>query len=206
MPKKSPEIGATIVISKPQLDTIFTALTGLGYQLEGPQIKDFSVVLGPIHSLEDLPKGYQSQEEPGKYTLTSNGKENYFDVTSGSQTWKKYLFPPKAQLMVFEQENGDSSEWITKSPEEETPQYALIGVRPCDLAGIQIQDKIFLEGERCDPIYRDRRENALILTANCTEPCETCFCTSMGTGPKAEYGYDLALTELKRPLPHRDQI
>ncbi len=54
--------------------------------------------------------------------------------------------------MVFKQEEGDSNNWITKSAEEETPAYALIGVRPCDLAGIQIQDKIFLDGERCDPI------------------------------------------------------
>jgi len=196
MPKKSPEIESTIVILKPQLDTILTTLNDLDYQVEGPQIKDFSVVLGPIHSLADLPQGFQSQEEPGKYTLTSNGRENYFDVTSGSHTWKKYFFPPKAQLMVFQQENEDSSDWITKSAEEETPRYALIGVRPCDLAGIQIQDKIFLEGDRCDPIYGERRGNSLLVVANCTEPCDTCFCTSMGTGPKAKDGFDLALTEL----------
>jgi sulfhydrogenase subunit beta (sulfur reductase) len=98
--------------------------------------------------------------------------------------------------MIFHQEEG-SSDWVIKSTEEETPAYALIGVRPCDLAGIQIQDKIFLEGERCDPIYGARREKALIVAVNCTEPCETCFCTSMGTGPKAEFGYDLALTELE---------
>ena len=197
MPKKPPDIGATIVISKPELDTILKTLSSQDYQLEGPQVKDFTVILGPIEKLADLPKGYTSQEEPGKYTLSSNGKENYFDVTSGPQTWKKYFFPPKSQLMVFQQENGKSKDWVIKSAKEETPSYALIGVRPCDLAGIQIQDKIFLEGERCDPIYQERREKALIIAANCTEPCETCFCTSMGTGPKAEFGYDLALTELK---------
>jgi ferredoxin len=36
----------------------------------------------------------------------------------------------------------------------------------------------------------------LIVAVNCTEPGETCFCTSMGTGPEAGPGYDLALTEL----------
>ncbi|MFV1949309.1 MAG: 4Fe-4S dicluster domain-containing protein [Anaerolineales bacterium] len=197
MPKKSPEIGANIAITKPHLDTILTTLSDLDYQLEGPQVQDFTVILGPIENLADLPKGYTSQEEPGKYTLSSNGKEKYFDLTSGPHSWKKYFFPPKAQLMVFQQDADDPTSWTTTSGEGEAPRYALIGVRPCDLAGILIQDKIFLEGERCDPIYQERREKALIMVTNCSEPCGTCFCTSMGTGPKAESGFDLALTELK---------
>jgi len=197
MPKKPPETGVTIAITKPELDTIFKTLIALEYTLEGPQVKDFSVILGPIDSLADLPKGYTSQEEPGKFTLSSNGKENYFDVTSGPHSWKKYFFPPKTQLMVFQQEAGESSNWSAAEAVEDSPSYALIGVRPCDLAGIQIQDKIFLEGDRCDPIYQARREKALIMVTNCTEPCETCFCTSMDTGPKAKDGFDLALTEVK---------
>jgi formate hydrogenlyase subunit 6/NADH:ubiquinone oxidoreductase subunit I len=197
MPKKGPKIGATIVIPKKQLDTILTTLTSLGYKLEGPTVKDFTVILGPIENISDLPRGYQSQEEPGKYTLTSNGKDNYFDITSGPQAWKKYFFPPKAQLMVFRQDKNDPGSWITQSTEKKAPRFALIGIRPCDLAGIQIQDKIFLEGERCDPIYQQRREKALIIAINCSEPCGVCFCTSMGTGPKAKEGFDLALTELE---------
>jgi ferredoxin len=35
-----------------------------------------------------------------------------------------------------------------------------------------------------------------IVAVNCTEPGETCFCASMGTGPQAGPGYDLALTEM----------
>ena len=196
MPKNTPEIGANITITKPLFDTILTTLIKLGYELEGPRVQDSTVVLGPIKNLADLPKGYNSQEEPGKFSLSVNGTENYFNVTSGPHTWKKYFFPPKAQLMVFQQDTNDPSSWITTSGEQEIPQYALIGVRPCDLAGIRIQDKIFLEGERCDPIYLERREKALIMVVNCSKPCGTCFCTSMGTGPKAKDGFDLALTEL----------
>lgn len=197
MPKKYPEIGSNITISKPHLDTIFTTLSGLDYQLEGPQVQDYTVVLGPIENRADLPKGYSSQEEPGKYTLSFNNQENYFNVTSGPHTWKKYFFPPNVQQMVFRKDPDHPNSWITESSAGEVPRYALIGVRPCDLAGIQIQDKIFLEGERCDPIYQERRENALIVVTNCSKPCGTCFCTSMGTGPKAESGFDLALTEIE---------
>lgn len=197
MSKQTLEVGATIIISKPELNNLLKNLSDLDYELAGPQVKDHTVVLGPIESLAELPKGYTSQEEPGKYTLISTGKENYFDVTSGPQTWKKYFFPPRTQLMIFQQDPDKSPTWSMVSPVEELRRYALIGVRPCDLAGIQIQDKIFLADNNCDPIYRNRREGAFILAVNCTEPCGTCFCTSMGTGPKAEEGFDLALTEGK---------
>jgi len=44
--------------------------------------------------------------------------------------------------------------------------------------------------------YATRRSSVFIVAVNCTEPGETCFCTSMGTGPQAGPGYDLLLTEL----------
>ena len=56
MPKKPPEIGATIVITKPELDTMLKTLSKQDYQLEGPKAKDFTVILGPIEKLADLPK------------------------------------------------------------------------------------------------------------------------------------------------------
>ena len=40
------------------------------------------------------------------------------------------------------------------------------------------------------------------MAVNCTEPGETCFCTSMGTGPQAGPGYDLLLTELAGEAEH----
>ncbi len=54
--------------------------------------------------------------------------------------------------------------------------------------------------------YAARREDAFVVAVNCFEPGGTCFCVSMGTGPKAEAGYDLALTEIldgEPSLPRR---
>ena len=44
-----------------------------------------------------------------------------------------------------------------------------------------------------------------IVAVNCTEPGETCFCASMGTGPGVDgaAAYDLALTELVDERGHR---
>ncbi len=69
---------------------------------------------------------------------------------------------------------------------------AFVGVRPCDLRAIQIQDQILGAPSHPDSAYAARRAGVFIVAVNCTEPGEVCFCTSMGTGP----GYELLLTEL----------
>jgi ferredoxin len=76
------------------------------------------------------------------------------------------------------------------------PRYAFLGARSCDLHAIEIQDRTFLYGPSVDPHYRARREGVFVIAVNCSQAAPTCFCTSMQTGPKAERGFDLALTEL----------
>jgi ferredoxin len=56
-------------------------------------------------------------------------------------------------------------------------------------------DRVHLGGRFEDPGYRARRGATLIVAVNCTEPAGTCFCASMGTGPRARTGFDLAMTE-----------
>ncbi|MCX7719639.1 MAG: 4Fe-4S dicluster domain-containing protein, partial [Candidatus Sumerlaeaceae bacterium] len=46
-----------------------------------------------------------------------------------------------------------------------------------------------------DDIYRARRENAFLVAVHCTESAPTCFCASLGTGPRARSGFDIALAE-----------
>jgi ferredoxin len=73
----------------------------------------------------------------------------------------------------------------------------LLGVRACELAAIKIQDRIFLHGPYVDRDYQARREAIFIIAVNCTVAAQTCFCTSMNTGPGCQAGYDLALTEIE---------
>ena len=73
---------------------------------------------------------------------------------------------------------------------------AFIGVRSCELHAIEIQDRVFIGGRHVDRDYANQREGAFLVAVNCITAGGTCFCASMGTGPKASAGYDLALTEL----------
>ena len=61
---------------------------------------------------------------------------------------------------------------------------------------IAIQDRVFTGGRYVVADYAARREGAFVVAVNCFEPGGTCFCVSMGTGPRVEAGHDLALTEI----------
>jgi ferredoxin len=58
-------------------------------------------------------------------------------------------------------------------------------------------------GDHAGSRYAARRAGVFIVAVNCTEPGETCFCTSMSTGPQAGPGYDLSLTEMVGEGAHR---
>ena len=191
------EIGTTVSILKSELDHLFSNLQQMGYEVIGPRVKDHAIIYAPITTVSDLPLGYSSLQAPGRYSLIMSGHGNYFEVTTGPQSWKQYFFPPKIELMKFHQVDGTNASWQMEENKFEAPRYAMIGVRPCDLAAIEIQDKVFIREEWCDPVYRSRREGAFIVTVNCMEPSGTCFCASMGTGPRAEAGFDLSMTELE---------
>lgn len=190
------DVGATIAIQKPELDTIIGKLVSMGYQVIGPRIKDHTMVLDPVQRISDLTFGYTSEERAGSYQLVRNGLHNYFDITNGPHSWKQYLFPPVADILTYRKEPGDTHKWTAEAGNGNHPPYALLGVRPCDLAAIKIQDKVFLRDQWCDPVYKERRTSAFVIAVNCTLPGGTCFCASMGTGPTANDGYDLLLTEL----------
>jgi sulfhydrogenase subunit beta (sulfur reductase) len=190
---RRPEIGSTISIQKHAFDTILIRLREAGYQTIGPRVKNDTLVYEPFESLNQLPQGYITEQDAGRFRLTYTGHGRYFDLIPGAQSWKQFLFPPRLDLFTL-QKNGKN--WEMATPHQDTPSYAFIGVRACELAAIQIQDKAFLREDFTDPVYRARRGKVFILAVNCLHPAGTCFCASMETGPRVKEGFDLCLTEL----------
>jgi sulfhydrogenase subunit beta (sulfur reductase) len=188
------DVGVTVALAKSSFDDLLEKLRQMGYQTMGPRIVDTAIGYGEIKGLEDLPRGYTTKQDAGHYQLVYTGHSRYFDVTPGAQSWKQFFFPPRSVLFSTKRNNGS---WVIEQDTTPPPAYALIGVRPCELAAILVQDRVFLREEWSDPIYRTRRQNAFILAVNCLHPCGTCFCASMGTGPESESGYDLSMTELE---------
>jgi ferredoxin len=191
-------IPASRLISPDGLRALFEALVADGYHVIGPAVQDGAIVLRELSSAAELPFGWGVRLEPGGYRLRRRDDDAAFGHAAGPQSWKRFLHPPREKLWSATR-TADGFE-ITEDAGE-PPRYAFLGVRPCDLRAIEIQDQVLGQpGSR----YARRRAAAFVIAVNCTEPGETCFCASMGTGPGAgESGYDLALTELADDGAHR---
>lgn len=181
------------VAAKNSVDALLNALRRRGYTCIGPCIRDGAIVYEEIRSEHDLPIGHTDEQEGGLYRLKKRDDEARFGYTVGPQSWKRFLFPPSTMLMTARR---TADGFTAEAPPDPPPRYAFVGVRACDLNAIEVQDRTFLKGPYVDPTYKTRREGAFIVVVNCGQAGRTCFCTSMGTGPKAKAGYDLALTEI----------
>src|SRR5262249_27897840 len=179
------------VMARGHLDQLRDAITRRGFRLLGPTVRDGAIIYDEISSAADLPAGWTDDQDGGTYRLRSRGDEALFGYNVGPQSWKRHLFPPSSLLSRVRSQDGRSS-----AAAEEAAPLAFIGVRSCELNAIAIRAGVFLGGRHPDPVYAARREDAFIVAVNCGQAGGTCFCLSMQTGPRAESGFDLALTEL----------
>ena len=183
-----------LVVQPEALDTLIEVLRRRGYAVVGPTVRDGAIVYEELESGDELPVGWTDRQEAGTYRLERRADEARFGFAVGPHSWKRFLFPPRVRLWQARR-NGDGGVEVEEEPADDRP-LAFVGVRACDLHAIAIQDRVFLGGRFVDRDYAARREGAFVVAANCFEPGGTCFCVSMGTGPRAESGYDIALTEI----------
>jgi ferredoxin len=184
---------ATSVIESSGLDDLVDALRARGFTVLGPTRRDGAIVYEELDSAADLPIGWTDVQEAGTYRLEHRDDDARFGYAVGPHSWKQFLFPPRVRLWRARRANGGVE--VEETPPDERP-YAFFGMRSCELHAMAIQDRVFIGGSYVDGDYAARREDAFVVAVNCFEPGGTCFCVSMGTGPKAEAGYDLALTEI----------
>ncbi len=182
------------------LARLHDSLREAGYQVIGPRVVNGAIVLRELSSADELPFGWGVTLAPGGYRLRRRADHAAFAHSAGPGSWKQFLHPPREQLWSAHRtpDGGYSADSAAASD----AKLAFIGVRPCDLRAIQIQDQVLGAPTHPDSTYASRRSSVFIVAVNCTEPGETCFCTSMGTGPRAGRGYDLLLTELTGPGDH----
>jgi sulfhydrogenase subunit beta (sulfur reductase) len=184
---------AYAVLPTADLQRLLDALSAKGYRVVGPMVREGSVVWETIRRVSDLPIGWRDQQEPGRYRLEQTGSNEIFGVVHGPQSLKPFVFAPREPLLQIER----SKDGFTAHPTPpQQDKVAIIGARACDLAGLVVQDRIFLNDIYRDPYYAARREGLFVVAVNCTRSLQTCFCASMETGPRANQGFDLALTEV----------
>ena len=186
-------VAEAAVIDPDALEELVRALRGRGFRVLGPMVREGAIVYDELDSAGQLPIGWTDEQAPGRYRLERRDDEARFGFAVGPHSWKQFLLP--SRLRLWRARRDDAGLEVEPEPTDETP-LAFFGVRACELQGIAIQDRVLLEGQFVDRDYAARRKDTFIVAVNCFEPGGTCFCVSMGSGPKAEAGYDLALTEI----------
>ena len=161
--------GVALGAGMSSLPELLTILHQYG-ELYGPVSKGKGTVFAPVSSASDLSLDY--------------------DTTVLSP--KKYLLQPMEVLFSVRKQEG----WKVEPDTSAKPQV-LFGVHSCDLAAIQLLDRVYLQENRQDSYYRARREATMVVALTCTSPpYGNCFCGSMDTGPSPRSGFDLLLTQL----------
>ncbi len=105
---------------------------------------------------------------------------------------KDFFFPQTENLAQFKI-SGKSIEII--DCRKETEDFAIFGVRACDVKSFSILDSVYLT-DPVDTFYKNRREHGLILSMACKRPSETCFCNAFGIDAADPDG-DVVFTELE---------
>ncbi len=184
------------------LEALFQALEAEGRELLGPRRRDGVVGLGRLSSPLDLPAGWEDQQAPGRYRLRrreEGGVAPLFAHRVGAAGWRTFLRPSQTLLWRTERREGRLH---VEGVVPKAPRRAFIGVRPCDLAAIAIQDRVLTGGRHQDLHYAARRRAVFLVAVECTRPAATCFCHGQESGPGVEHGFDLRLTELVEGSDH----
>jgi len=180
-----------------------------GLEVVGPKVEGGAVVLGAVRDPDDLPVGVTTEQDAGRYRLLPRdgtdegagggaggaGDGVVFAHGAPAHHWKRYLYPPN-ELLSRMRRQADGFAVDSDAPPS-ARRYALFGVRPCDLNALRVLDAAIGAKGAADVRYVARREKSIVIAVNCTRSVATCFCASMGTGPRGKAGYDLVMTELE---------
>ncbi len=174
------------------LEKLIFNLHTLGYTVVGPKVVDGAVCLDEISGIGDLAAGAVDVQAPGKYRLQGSSK-SIFSAVNGPHSVKKFLHPACLPMLKLKEGEGGPRPEPTFHADR---KYAFLGIRPCDLKAVDALDRALIMPRYRDPVYAPLRKASLMIVVNCGRAGENCFCESMGTGPKADGGYDLGITEL----------
>jgi sulfhydrogenase subunit beta (sulfur reductase) len=184
-----------------ELPRLFGELSSRGYRVIGPTFRDGTVVFDDIRGIEDLPTGCGETVGPASYKVSPRDDGALFGYWTGASNWRRFLIPPRLSLFSAVKSGRGFAIVPPPAPSAHRP-LAFVGIRPCDLSALLLYDRVYLQGDFIDGAYKAARGNAFVVAVNCVGSGENCFCASMGTGPAAKKGFDIALTEVIQGETH----
>src|SRR5690349_19184342 len=137
-----------LVMGKDGMGALVNVLLRRGFTVVGPTVRDGAIVLAELLSADELPYGWGVELEAGRYRLRKRSDGAAFANAAGPQSWKSFLHPARVREWSADRVQG---EVVFTAEPDEPPRYAFLGVRPCDLRAITIQDRVLTGGAYRDP-------------------------------------------------------
>jgi sulfhydrogenase subunit beta (sulfur reductase) len=136
-----------------------------------------------------------NHEETPDYALVGDEVPETLHLQGAAlaHTPKSFFFYPREVVAKYPSSDPEA--------DVEAPSTILVGPRGCDLRGLAKFDKVYwstkhFTEEYDDPFFIEKRENAYVVSLDCTAAKPTCFCTTVGGEPHPTEGFDLNLSPL----------
>ena len=156
--------------------------------LKKDNLEKFAAAIASIYELYYIQKGREDKLHLVKYT--GGLKDCVAGEVRPFEPLKNFFFYAREKVV----DGYKKSEKVKDAPAR---PICILGVKNCDLAGLNILDYVFTEGDFKDPFYMKNRERNLIIAADCTKAIETCFCHAIGHKHYPEKNYDILISELR---------
>ncbi|MBN1806496.1 MAG: 4Fe-4S dicluster domain-containing protein [Sedimentisphaerales bacterium] len=136
-----------------------------------------------------VPKKMDKHYVYSRYDSTSKLKVKLNNIRACTPV-KEFLFPMRELAAIY----PEPAEPLDIKP------FAVFGLKYCDLRSIEILDRVFAETEFEDALYMARRDKMFIISSDCTDPADSCFCNVLGGKPFAQSGFDLNVSQVTDQL------
>ncbi|RPI40219.1 MAG: 4Fe-4S dicluster domain-containing protein [Betaproteobacteria bacterium] len=161
----------TILLSKADLAALVQQLCAKGTRVVGPVRNG-----APGHELVD-------------YGVVTDTAELVLGGPPPDRPLKPHLLPATEALFCWRREQKQVR--LEQVGPASRPTV-VIGARPCDAASLEIMDRVMGWDYRDEPWF-ERREGTTVVTLDCPEGDEACFCGSVGLSPRSTRGADARL-------------
>ena len=136
------------------------------------------------------------QQEMTNFQEISSADQVDLNLANTTLSPKSIMLPQSEAMFEFNLDRTADQAGILQETETDHLPRLIFGIRPCDARAFQLLDLNFNTLLHRDPWWVRRREITTLVGLACNNPCPTCFCTSVGSGPFAAEGLDLLLIDV----------
>lgn len=126
----------------------------------------------------------------------AEGVRPNFDFQNTRLSPKGAVYPQSERMFEYSLDESDPEAHVLKESAKDYGPQAVVGIRPCDAHALEIVKRNFDNPEYRDPWWVQHFEATTLVGFGCNNPCDTCFCASVGGGPFYEGALDVMLYDL----------